>query len=119
MGKPVIHFEIGCRDIAKTKAFYADLFGWQIQPPDPSALIETENPAGIDGQITARGGKPPNYVTIYVQVDDLGACLAEAEQLGGRTLVKPVALPDGRRFAWLADPDGNTIGIITPGKQPA
>jgi predicted enzyme related to lactoylglutathione lyase len=116
MGKPVIHFEIGCRDIAKTKAFYADLFGWQIQPPGPSAAVETESPGGIDGQLTSLGHEPHNYVTIYVQVDDLNACLREAERLGGKTLVKPVALPDGRRFAWLADPDGNTIGIITPEK---
>ncbi len=116
MGKPVIHFEIGCLDIAKTKTFYAKLFGWQIQPPGPSAAIETENAAGIDGSITARGDKPHNYVTIYVEVDDLQECLDEAERLGGRTLVKPMALPDGRRFAWLADPDGNTIGIITAGK---
>jgi predicted enzyme related to lactoylglutathione lyase len=115
MGKTVSHFEIGCRDIAKTKAFYATLFGWQIQPPGPSAAVETENSAGIDGHITSLGHKPHNYVTIYVQVEDLQATLGEAERLGGRTLVKPMALPDGRRFAWLADPDGNTIGIITAG----
>lgn len=116
MGKPVIHFEIGCRDIAKTKAFYADLFGWQIHPHRPSAAIETESPGGIDGHITSLGHEPHNYVTIYIQVDDLQACLDEAEALGGKTLVRPVALPDGRVFAWLADPDGNTIGIITAGK---
>jgi predicted enzyme related to lactoylglutathione lyase len=116
MGKPVIHFEIGCRDIAKTKAFYATLFGWQIQPPGPSAAVETESPGGIDGHLTSLGHEAHNYVTIYIQVDDLQASLDEAESLGGKTLVKPVALPDGRRFAWLADPDGNTIGIITPGK---
>jgi hypothetical protein len=28
MGRPVIHFEIGCRDAAKTEQFYSKLFDW-------------------------------------------------------------------------------------------
>lgn len=28
MGKPVVHFEIGCRDKAKTAEFYGALFDW-------------------------------------------------------------------------------------------
>jgi predicted enzyme related to lactoylglutathione lyase len=52
-------------------------------------------------------------VTVYVQVPDLQAYLARAESLGGKTLVQPVDLPTGS-FAWLADPDGNTIGLWKP-----
>src|SRR5262245_22551100 len=29
---PVVHFEIGCRDLVKTKAFYGRLFEWDIAP---------------------------------------------------------------------------------------
>ena len=30
MPNPVVHFEIGCRDRAKTAQFFTQLFGWQI-----------------------------------------------------------------------------------------
>src|SRR5262249_6813214 len=108
MGRPVIHFEIGCRDSAKTQAFYRDLFDWQITQPAPAAVIDTGAGAGINGHITSLGHEPHNYVTVYVQVDDLQTYLDKAVALGGKTLVPPVPIPTGK-FAWLADPDGNLI----------
>ena len=27
---PIVHFEIGCRDLAGTKDFYQKMFGWPI-----------------------------------------------------------------------------------------
>ena len=35
MGRPVVHFEIGCRDSAKTADFYNRLFGWHTQAMGP------------------------------------------------------------------------------------
>jgi predicted enzyme related to lactoylglutathione lyase len=113
MGQPVVHFEIGCRDQAKTAAFFADLFGWTIQPAGPAAMIDTAAGTGINGHITALGHEPYRYVTVYVQVADLRATLDRAESLGGKTLVPPVEIPTGT-FAWFADPDGNTIGLWKP-----
>jgi uncharacterized protein len=112
MGKPVVHFEIGCRDTAKTQAFYSQLFDWDITKAGPAANINT-GAEGINGHITALGHEPHNYVTVYVQVDDLQAYLDKATALGGKTLVKPVPIPTGK-FAWLADPDGNIVGLLQP-----
>ena len=39
MGRPVVHFEIGCRDSAKTQQFYKDMFDWSITQAGPAALI--------------------------------------------------------------------------------
>jgi predicted enzyme related to lactoylglutathione lyase len=33
MGRPVVHFEIGCRDSKKTQEFYTKMFGWDITEP--------------------------------------------------------------------------------------
>jgi predicted enzyme related to lactoylglutathione lyase len=112
MGRPVVHFEIGCRDTAKTQAFYGQLFDWDITQAGPAANINT-GAEGINGHITALGHEPHNYVTVYVQVDDLQAYLDKATALGAKTLVKPVPIPTGK-FAWLADPDGNIIGLLQP-----
>jgi len=113
MGQPVVHFEIGCRDLAKTAAFFTQLFGWKTQEMGPAAMIDTGAGSGIHGHITALGHAPHNYVTVYAQVDDVPAYLQKAEALGGKTLVPPVEIPAGT-FAWFADPEGNTIGLWKP-----
>lgn len=116
MGRPVVHFEIGCRDLGKTKAFYSQLFDWQIDD-GPASLINTGSQEGIQGHITSLGHEPHNYVTVYVQVNDLKAALEKAVKLGGKTLVPPIPIPTGQ-FAWIADPEGNMIALIQP-KAPA
>jgi predicted enzyme related to lactoylglutathione lyase len=114
VGQPVVHFEIGCRDKAKTVAFFADLFGWSIQDMGPAAMIDTKSSGpGIGGHVTALGHEPYHYTIFYVQVDDVASYLAKATSLGGKTLVPPVDIPTGT-FAWFADPDGSTIGLWKP-----
>jgi predicted enzyme related to lactoylglutathione lyase len=98
-GKPVVHFEIGCRDSAKTQAFYGQLFDWDITQAGPAATINT-GAEGINGHITALGHEPFNYVTVYVQVDDLQAYLDKATALGGKTLVKPCPFPPANSPGW-------------------
>ena len=79
----------------------------------PAVMIDTgEIPGvpGIGGHITSLGHEPHNYVTVYVQVDDLEAHMAKAVELGGRKLAGPVRIRTGSS-AWIADIDGNTIGL--------
>lgn len=111
MGQPVVHFEIGCRNNQKTQEFFAKLFGWKMEPAGPAIMISTGASEGIQGHITSLGHEPHNYITVYVQVDDLQAYLTSAQNLGGKTLVPPTEIPGMGSFAWLADPDGNIIGL--------
>jgi len=110
MAHPVVHFEIGCRDIPKTAAFYADLFGWKIDGNGPAATIDS-GPGGIPGHMTSLGHEPLHYAMFYVEVDDVKAYLDKAVALGGKILVPPVKIPTGT-FAWFADLDGNTVGLF-------
>ena len=115
MGQPVVHFEIGCRDKGRTQEFYQQLFGWKFQDYGPTALmIDTQSGAGVNGHVTSLGHEPYHYVTVYVQVDDLQASLDKVNALGGKTLVPPVEIPGQGSFAWLADPDCNTVGLFKP-----
>jgi predicted enzyme related to lactoylglutathione lyase len=113
MAHPVVHFEIGCRDSAATTDFYSKMFEWKMEAMGPATMIAPESPGGIAGHITQLGHEPFHYVTVYVQVDDVQAYLDKAAGLGGKTVVPPVQIPQGT-FAWLADPDGNTIGLWKP-----
>lgn len=109
MGRPVVHFEIGCRDSAKTQEFYSRLFDWKITPMGPAAMIAAEG-SGIGGHISSLGHEPHHYTIFYVDVDDIAAYLKKAESLGGKTIVPPVEIPTGT-FAWMQDPGGNTVGL--------
>ena len=111
---PVVHFEIGCRDIAKTEQFFGELFGWHMQRSGPAATIDTGSQQGVQGHMTALGHEPQHYTIFYVEVDDIQACLDKATALGGKTLVPPIKIPTGT-FAWFSDIDGNTIGLLKRG----
>ena len=113
MGRPVVHFEIGCRNLQKTQDFYTQLFDWKMQPMGPAAMIAGET-GGIAGHMSALGHEPHHYTIFYVEVDDVGAYLKKAEGLGGKTLVPPVKIPTGT-FAWMQDPEGNTVGLWKAG----
>ncbi|HTP36157.1 MAG TPA: VOC family protein [Candidatus Acidoferrales bacterium] len=113
MPHPIVHFEIGCRDRAKTERFFGDLFGWHIQQNGPASNIDTSGERGIPGHITSLNHEPFHYTMFYVEVEDVQAYLDKAVALGGKILVPPIKIPTGT-FAWFADPDGNTIGLLKP-----
>lgn len=115
MGHPVVHFEIGCRDRAKTEQFFSSLFGWHMEGAGPASIIDTGSKAGVPGHITMLGHEPHHYTIFYVEVDDIQSSLDKATALGGKTLVPPVKIPTGT-FAWFADLDGNTIGLLKKNK---
>jgi predicted enzyme related to lactoylglutathione lyase len=112
MARPVVHFEIGCRDIQKTQEFYGKLFDWKIYGQGPAAMIAA-GPGGIPGHMTALGHEPYHYTTFYVDVEDVQQYLSKATRLGGKTLVPPVDIPEGT-FAWFQDLEGNTVGLWKP-----
>jgi len=110
---PVVHFEIGCKDLGKTTAFYTELFGWTPMSIPMASLLTTNSAEGIQGHITSLGHEPHNYVTFYIQTEDINGSLAQIEAAGGKKLVGPVTLPDNKQFAWFKDPEGNMVGLVT------
>ncbi len=93
--------------MAATKQFFAEVFEWQID-----AAMNQVQPGGggIGGHFTSLGHEPHQYVTFYIEVDDVAAYLAKIEAKGGKKLVGPVDIPTGT-FAWFQDPGGNALGL--------
>jgi len=114
LSKPVVHFEIGCDKLSETVEFYKDVFNWNIMTNDNSASIDTGKEGGISGHITELGHEPRKYINIYVETETIAHDLDLIESKGGKKLVGPIDLPDGRTFAWFQDVAGNTVGLITP-----
>jgi predicted enzyme related to lactoylglutathione lyase len=112
MGNPVVHFEIGSRDADRTRAFYSELFDWDIPSDGTYSPVDTLAETGIRGGILQAPPDVPTYVTFYVGVDDLDKYLARVDELGGRAIVGPMSIPGIGAFAMFADPDGNVVGLF-------
>jgi uncharacterized protein len=117
MPNPIVHFEIGCRDREKSTSFYQQLFDWEMTPGEISTDIRTDAESAIaqaiGGHIASLGHEPLHYTNFYVGVSSAAEYLAKAEALGGKTLIPPILLPNGSTFAWFADIDGNTVGLLS------
>ena len=117
MGRPLAWFEIMSPDADRARAFYTTLFGWKSEQPeglDGYTLVDTvSEPLSVGGGIGAaqEGGMPPGLL-VYFRVDDLGATIDTARELGGSTIQEPMTLPgDFGSVAVIADPDGNAVGL--------
>lgn len=122
MGQPVVHFQIMGKDAKQTQSYYADLFGWEIEPlpyenPTDYGIVQRDGNTNADGIGIAGGigGTPegyPAHVTFFVEVPDVEAALAKAESLGGKRTMGPDQVPDGPLIGMFEDPDGNTLGVV-------
>ena len=116
MGNPVVYFEIAGKDVNKLNEFYSSVFGWQTEADPQSGTCMVNNPSdqGIPGHlfpITDEMGID-NYITFYIQVDDLQAYLDKVESLGGKTCIPPQEIPGNMgSFAMFMDPSNNYIGL--------
>jgi uncharacterized protein len=110
----VAWFEIGAPDVDAAKAFYGPLFGWSFAPDGPYTLITAPGASGPSGGIFDTGGNIPPYAVFVVQVADVAATAAQAEQLGGKVVVAPNKLDDGMVVAYLTDPHGSMFALFSP-----
>ena len=109
--RPVVHWEIEAVDPERQRAFYADLFNWQI---GDGFIMEI--PPGIGGPEPGPGGhirgSERSGVTLYVQVGDLRASLDRSVSLGATIVAEPFDVPDGPTLAGIADPEGNPVMLV-------
>ncbi len=114
MGRPVIRFEIAGRDGEGLENFYSKLFDWKIERFEaggfPYGFVTTSDEGGIDGGIRHEPDGTAEVV-LYVEVPDLAAALARAEELGAQVRVPPITTPE-ITFALISDPEGNAVGMI-------
>jgi uncharacterized protein len=122
MGQPVVHFEVVGRDAAKLQSYYSELFGWQIDASNPMnyGIVQREGNTNSEG-VGIGGGVGPGpegydgHVTFYVEVPDVEAALAKAEELGGSRMMGPDEVMEGLVIGMFNDPEGHTIGVIRSG----
>ncbi len=118
MGNPVVHFEIAGPDGPALQQFYRDLFGWNVEAQGEEFGfygVAQHNEGGIGGGILqTQEGMPSNYVTAYIQVDDLRAALDKIAAAGGASLMPPMEVdPSVGSIAMFTDPANNCMGLYS------
>lgn len=113
----VAWFDITSTDLARSKEFYAGLFGWKF-----TALAGTDQAVeivsggtpigtlrGADGKISGFNG------VVYLKVADIKAACAKAKELGGTVVPGfPFNLADGKgAIAVAVDPSGHPVGMYS------
>lgn len=116
MGNPVVYFEIAGKDVKALDEFYSSVFGWKTEadPQSGTYMVNNTTEQGIPGHLFPLTDDMgiDNYITFYIQVDDLQAYLDKVESLGGKTCIPPQEIPGNMgSFAMFMDPSNNYIGI--------
>lgn len=119
MGEPgsPCWYELITTDKHEAGAFYAGLFGWQLESflgaMDYTLFKNGEQSVGGMMQRTEDMGEVPSHWLIYFAVDDCDGSVRQAVEIGGCAVAGPMEIPGVGRFALLADPDGAMFAVIT------
>jgi len=73
--------------------------------------IDTGSKEGIQGGIWPAPPQSSNFVQLFMKVDDVGALVQKAQELGAKVLIPPTVLPDGDEMAVLHDPQGMPFAV--------
>jgi predicted enzyme related to lactoylglutathione lyase len=110
--------DVSSPDPARTRDFYASLFGWEmaVGPPEAGgyaiAQVRGRSVAGIGPQMNPAA--PPAWTT-YVDVDSADDVVERVRANGGTVFAEPMDVMDVGRMAIFADPTGAVIGLWQPG----
>ncbi len=108
---PISYIEMPSSDLAATKQFYGQVFGWVFKDYGPAYCTVTN--ADVNGGFyhseqamqTANGAA---LVVLYA--DDLAAVQEKITAAGGHIVVETFGFPGGRRFHF-TDPCGNELAV--------
>ena len=117
----VVHFEVPYDDADRARAFYADVFGWAIQPmPEFEYNFVQTGPTDESGMAAESGyigggmfqrqddiSKP----IITIEVDDMTTALAAIADHGGAAVGEPQEVGDMGIAAYFTDSEGNLMGV--------
>ena len=108
--------ELATSDLAKAKAFYAPVFGWDFGGSDEYAEVHVDGRpvGGIMPRPAEMPSEVPDHWLPYFGVDDVDASAEKAGSLGGTVVFGPTDIPGTGRFATIVDPQGATFAIFKP-----
>jgi uncharacterized protein len=104
------YIEFGATDIARTKQFYQQVFGWKFEDygPDYASFQDGRLSGGFTKDAPVRPANPL-VVVFATRLEDTEA---KIKQAGGKIVKQTYSFPGGRRFHF-SDPSGNELAVWT------
>lgn len=107
--RKINYVEFVTADVARSKQFYSEAFGWSFEDWGPDYISFSAAIAGIDGGF--RKGEPATGSPLIVlYASDLAATEKSIVAAGGAITVSTYEFPGGRRFHF-ADGAGNELAV--------
>ena len=118
----IVHFEIPSDNVERSKKFYNELFGWNIEKVSAEKLPEgveywaittqdREGNTGVNGGLMKRMAPEQQGITNYVDVKSVDEYSTKVEQLGGKVKMPKMAVPGMGYLAVCSDAENNTFGL--------
>ncbi len=116
--------DLNTPDRQRAKAFYEQLFGWQLDPgkdqsgdaKSADGYLHIVNAGQMIGGMPPASqqapGAPPHWL-VYFQVADCEASTAKAQELGARVYLPPTGINENLQLSVLADPQGAVFALFT------
>jgi uncharacterized protein len=122
MSGRVVHFEIPFDDADRARGFYAEVFGWKVQPIPELEYTSvstgpttdegySKEPGYINGGMFRRSADPPRQPVVTIDVDSIDATLEQIEERGGKAVGSKLTVADMGFAAYFEDCEGNLIGL--------
>lgn len=103
------YIEFTSSNVARSKQFYSDAFGWEFQDWGPDYISFSAATAGIDGGFM-NGQPKPGGPLVVLYAKDLAATEKAILAAGGTIDVPTFEFPGGRRFHF-SDGAGNSLAV--------
>jgi uncharacterized protein len=106
--------ELHSSDVAKSKAFYSAVFGWDWGGSDEyhEAQVSGRTIAGLMPRPAGLPAEVPDNWLVYFGADDVDADVKKAVDLGATVIAEPADIPGTGRFAVLSDPQGAVFAVF-------
>jgi len=119
MANPFVHVELNTPDPEKAKAFYSNLFDWQLEETPNSAVpggmyTMVKVGTGTGGGIMKQAPGGPAGWLAYVAVEDIHAATQKAKSLGGKIMKDVTEVPGMGWLSFIQDPTGSILGLWKP-----
>jgi uncharacterized protein len=109
-------------DLARSTAFYTELFGWKTKDSDMGPMgtyrlfYAGETQVAGSMQLGADMKGVPTCWVQYISVPDVDAAAAKVTATGGKVMMGPMDIPNIGRFVMITDPQGAAVALYKDAK---
>ncbi len=110
-----VWFDLLTENAAVANAFYAEVFGWEIEVYKPDVWLARHNGEAVAGISQIRGELPDQTESrwlVGVLVANADSAVATAKRLGAKVHEAVKDVPGIGRYAVIADPQGAVIMLV-------